>query len=342
MRRRSGLLAFLLCAAVTAAAQTPQNATLKRAVQAYDNLDLNSAISLAHQALGQRMVASDQDRAYSLLGFAYSNTTEGFDKAIDAFKQVLLIAPERALDANRTPTKTLVAFNMALSTMLLVRGLGVDSARFVAGAGIVPIHFSVTSPARVRTRAVSGKTVVLVDSAIANGSVNLRWPATMANGDPVPPGDYTIVVEATAGENSFSASRRVRVASGAVDTVAHLLELPGYAALPEMEVPPRSWRPMGLAFLYTGIAGAGSLALENSSLGTPSRRELLAVSAGALITGFVMMLKKPSAQPARGNILYNRLLQEQLVRRNADIAQENVQRRRQVELTITPIADPAR
>ncbi|HEY6807932.1 MAG TPA: hypothetical protein VI160_04010, partial [Gemmatimonadales bacterium] len=135
---------------------------------------------------------------------------------------------------------------------------------------------------------------------------------------------------------------RVRVASGAVDTVAHLLALPGYSALPEMEVPPRSWRPMGLAFLYTGIAGAGSLALENSSLGAPSRRELLAVSAGALITGFVMMLKKPAPQPARGNILYNRLLQEQLVRRNADIAQENVQRRRQVELTVTPIADAAR
>ena len=242
-------------------------------MQAYDNLDLNNAISLAHQALGQRMIASDQDRAYSLLGFAYSNTTDGFDKAIDAFKQVLLITPERTLDANRTPTKTLVAFNMALSTMLLVRGLGVDSARFVAGSGIVPIHFSVTSPARVRTRALSGKTVVLIDSAIANGSVNLRWPATMPNGDPVPPGDYTIVVEATAGENSFSASHRVHVASGAVDTVAHLLELPGYAALPEMEVPPRSWRPMGLAFLYTGIAGTGSLALENPSLGTPSRQD---------------------------------------------------------------------
>jgi hypothetical protein len=55
-----------------------------------------------------------------------------------------------------------------------------------------------------------------------------------------------------------------------------------------------------------------------------------------------MMLKKPAPQPARGNILYNRLLQEQLVRRNADIAQENVQRRRQVELTVTPIAEIAR
>ncbi|HEY6807654.1 MAG TPA: hypothetical protein VI160_02610, partial [Gemmatimonadales bacterium] len=128
MRRRAVPLALLLCAAVSAAAQTPQNATLKRAVQAYDNLDLANAITLAHQALGQRLVASDQDRAYSLLGFAYSNTADGFDKAIDAFKQVLLITPERTLDPNRTPTKTLVAFNMALSTMLLVRGLAVDSA----------------------------------------------------------------------------------------------------------------------------------------------------------------------------------------------------------------------
>jgi len=41
--------------------------------------------------------------------------------------------------------------------------------------------------------------------------------------------------------------------------------------------------------------------------------------------------------PAQGNILYNRLLDEQLVRRNADIAQQNIALRRQVRLTVTPI-----
>src|SRR5206468_8317677 len=100
----------------------------------------------------------------------------------------------------------------------------------------------------------------------------------------------------------------------------------------------RSWRPMGLALRYTGRASAGTLAMENSSLGTGSRRELGVISAGALITGFIMTtLKKPAPRQAQGNILYNRLLKEQLVRRNNEIAQDNIKRRQQVQLTIAPL-----
>ena len=44
------------------------------------------------------------------------------------------------------------------------------------------------------------------------------------------------------------------------------------------------------------------------------------------------------AQPARGNILYNQLLREQISRRNTEIAQENTRRRQQVALTVAPIA----
>jgi len=338
--RRAALIVLAALAgpgALAAQGAGAQNATLKRAVQAFDNLDLPHAIALAQQALGQHLSAGDQERAYALLGGAYSNQPDGFDKAMNAFRQVLLIDPERTLDPNRTPTKTLVAFNMALSTMLLVRGLAVDSASFVAGQGAVPIRFTVTSPARVRVRAVSGKTTVAIDSSVQNGTVSLRWNATLPNGDPVPPGDYTVVVDASAEQNSFSAAQRVHVAAGSVDTVAHLTALPGYAPLPVTEIPPRSWRPFGVSFLYAGIAGAGTLALENSQLGTGTRRELYVVAGGALVTGLVMMLKKPAPVPAQGNILYNRLLDEQLLRRNADIAQQNVALRRQVRLTVTPI-----
>jgi hypothetical protein len=341
MRRAALFVLAGLAAAGTAAAQgtapAPQNATLKRAVQAADNLNLPQAISLANQALGQRLSASDQERAYALLGDAYSNQPDGFDKAMNAFRQVLLINPERALDPNRTATKTLVAFNMALSTMLLVRGVQVDSSSFVVGQGAVPIHFTVTSPARVHVKAVSARTTVNIDSAIGNGTVNFRWSGTLPNGDPVPAGDYTIVVDAAAEQNTFSVAQRVHLAAGNVDTLAHLTSMPGYSPLPVTEIPPRSWRPLGVAFLYAGVAGAGTLALENSQLGSANRRELSLVAAGVLVTGVVMMLKKPTPVPAQGNILYNRLLDEQLVRRNNEIAQQNVALRRQVRLTVTPI-----
>jgi len=55
------------------------------------------------------------------------------------------------------------------------------------------------------------------------------------------------------------------------------------------------------------------------------------------VAGFVVMLRKPAPQPARGNILYNRLLREQLTRRNAEIAQDNIRRRQQVALRVVAL-----
>jgi len=41
-------------------------------------------------------------------------------KAVDAFKQVVLIEPERDLDPNRTSPKALSAFQVALTQILVV------------------------------------------------------------------------------------------------------------------------------------------------------------------------------------------------------------------------------
>jgi hypothetical protein len=339
MRHRGLLLALVtgLACPAPALAQAPQSATLRAALRAYDNVDFARAISLARRALAERMTGPDQARAYELLGFAYSATDSQL-KAVDAFKQTILLDPDRELDPRRISPKITSLFYSALGQVLVVRQLRVDSARFVAGQGNVPIRFTVTSPARVRTRAVSGATALLIDSAVVTGTVNLRWPARLPGGDPVPPGDWLIVVEATAGQNAFSASQPVRIAHGSVDTLPHLTSLPGYQELPETEVPPQSWRPAGLAFLYTGGALIGTLGLESASLGASSKRELGVVGGAALLAGFVMTLRKPAPRPAAANILYNRLLREQIARRNEDIAKQNAARRQQVQLTVVPLA----
>jgi len=126
-----------------------------------------------------------------------------------------------------------------------------------------------------------------------------------------------------------------------VDTLPHLTSLPGYQYLPETEIPPQSWRPLGLAFLYTGGAAIGTLGLESGNLGASSKRELAVAGTAALVTGLIMTLKKPAPRPAEGNILYNRLLKEQIARRNSDIAKENVARRQQVQLTVVPLKSGA-
>src|SRR5881296_2436205 len=322
-----------------AAAQAVQNATLRRAQQAYDNLEFRQALSLARASLRERLTGAERARAYEILGFGYG-AMDSILKAVDAFKQMVLIDPERQLDPNKVSPKAYSAFDVALRQVLLVRQLRIDSTSFVAGQGAVPIRFMVTQPARVVTRAIGTGGSYVIDSGAWNGQVNLSWPARLVNGDPVPAGTYTVVVEARLGQNAFSASQPIRVSHGSVDTLPSLTSLPGYQYLPETEVPPQSWRPLGLAFLYTGGALVGTLGLESSSLGSSSKRELAVVGGAALVTGFVMTLRKPAPRPAAANILYNRLLRDQIARRNQEIAKENVIRRQEVQLTLVPLPKP--
>jgi hypothetical protein len=335
MQRGALLFVLMLGIPVPMPGQMP-NATLSRALQAYDSLDYSGAIVMARRALGERLNGEEQERAYELLGFAYA-ASDSQAKAVDAFKQVFLLDPDHQLDASRISPKITSLFYSALGQVLVVRQLRVDSATFVNGEGAVPFHFTLTTPARVRVRAVSGASALLVDSLVATGTVDLRWPARLPGGDPVAPGTWLLVVDATAGQNTFSASQLLRVGHSPVDTVPYLTGLPGYQELPEMETPPRSWRPLGLAFLFTTAAAAGTVALNNSSLGSTPSRELAVVSAATLVTGLVMTLRTPAPRPAEANILYNRLLHEQLARRNAEVAQENAKRRQQVALTIVPL-----
>ena len=335
------LLASLLLipAAPPVGAQTIQNATLRRAQAAYENLDYRQALSLGQAAQRERLNGFDRARAYELLAFTYS-AMDSILKAVGAFKEVVLLEPEREYDPQRTGPKALSAFQVALTQVLVVRQLRVDSTDFVGGQGEVPIRYTVTQPARVITRILGGRAPIKLDSVVANGQVNLRWPARLASGDPVPPGTYTVVVEATIGQNNFSASQPIRVTHGAVDTLPHLVSLPGYEYLPETEIPPKSWKPMGLALVYSGIALAGTSALSQGDLGSASFREAGAIGGGLMVAGFVVMLRKPAPQPARGNILYNRLLREQLTRRNGEIAQDNIRRRQQVALRVVPLPRP--
>lgn len=343
MRHAVVVLLALVLPAVSPA-QVIQSGALRRAVAAYDAVDFPQVIVQARAALRERLTAPERARAEELLGFAFSATNQP-DSAIAAFKETIQLDPDRQLDPRRISPRITGYFNAALGQVLVVRQLKVDTARFIsgtAGAG-VPIRFTITTPARVRTRAVSGDNTLLIDSGVVVGTYNLRWPATLASGDPVTPGTWRILVEAIgSGQYTTSAYQDVQITAGAVDTLPHLTALPGYTTLPETEIPPQSGRPLGLALLYTGVAGAGALALNNGDLGTATGREIGVAAGAALITGFVMTFRKPAPRPALGNIQYNRLLKEQLARRNSDIAQQNAQLRRQVQLTAVPIPRAAR
>src|SRR5260370_36653176 len=115
MRRHLRPLALLggFAAPAGAGAQTVQNAPLRRAQQAYDNLEYRQVVSLAQAALRERLTGPERARAYELLGFTYG-ALDSILRAVDAFKQVVLIDPERQLDPNRVSPKAYSAFDVAL------------------------------------------------------------------------------------------------------------------------------------------------------------------------------------------------------------------------------------
>src|SRR5438105_2470583 len=148
MSRIRWLVVLGAVAASALGAQNVQNATLRQALAAYDNLDIPRAISLARQALSQRLGGDEQARAWELLGFAYSSS-DSLLKAVDAFKQAILIDPDRQLDPAKISPKITSSFLLALAQVLVVRQLQVDSAGLVTvkRIGTPPCPTPATKPA---------------------------------------------------------------------------------------------------------------------------------------------------------------------------------------------------
>jgi hypothetical protein len=152
-----------------------------------------------------------------------------------------------------------------------------------------------------------------------------------------------VIIEAAAGPDQYATQVVLEIVHGPVDSVEHVTSIPGRTEQEETMQPGRNWKPLGIATLYTAIAAATSLALENTDLANPPRKEIAAVSFTALITGLVMSLKKPDEVPVESAILYNQLLREQIEQTNVEISEENVERRGQTMLIfmLSPAGLPA-
>jgi tetratricopeptide (TPR) repeat protein len=339
-RRIAGLVAAALLTLPLAALQGQDNAAVRAAVEAYENLEFAAALAAAQQAVEERLSQRDLARAFEILAFSYA-ALDSTRQAVEAFRELIFLDPDREPNVERVSPRITSLYASALGQVLVVRALQVDSASFVGGNGAVPIQFQVSRPARVFTRVIGEGVDAVVDSQLVAGFGGFRWSGLQPSGDPLPAGDYTLLVTAREGASEFTSETGVRVRHGQVDTVLHITSLPGYSPLPETEVPPRDWRPVGVAFLYAGLSTGAAFALSNSDLGTSWRAPAIGVSLTALAAGVAMTLRRPDPRPVPANIRYNQLLAEQIAQRNADIARENAHRRRQTMLTITATArDP--
>jgi hypothetical protein len=317
-----------------------QSASVRRAQSAYDGLDYAGAISAARDALGEPLGRDDQVAVYELLGFAYG-ALDSAAQAVDAFRRLIFLDPDREPDVERVSPRITSLYASALGQVLVVRRLRLDSATFVAGEGGVPVRFEVSRAAKTRTRVVGPGIDLVVDSQLVAGGTptQFEWTVTDLRGRPLATGEYQLITTALEGDQSEFSSppHAVRVSQASRDTLPQLTSLPGYEEQPEMVSPPRDWRPMLLSVLYTGLGAGAFLTIEKGGLGTGPRVALVSISGAVLATGFTMSLRKADPRPSRANILYNQLLRELLSKQNADIARENVLRRAQVVVTVSPV-----
>ena len=334
MKRLNVLVSLLLALAAPLAGQA--DATLKRAVDAASGLDYPTAIRLARQALDDHLTAADQKVAFRLLGTSYAAMDSGAE-AQEAFGQLIVIDPDFDFDAASVSPKITGQYALALAEVLVVRHLSADSVRFVAGREQMNLRYTLTQRARVVVRIEGPDGAVRLDSSLVDpGTVRVAWNGLLADGRPPSGGTYRLVVEARSAGDQFAADLPLRIVAGTVDTLPALTHLPGYDTLPTTVVPPRSFKPLGIASLLTGLVAGSALALENGDLSGGSRREVTLGGGAALALGLVASLSRPAPVPSEPNIRYNTLVHDQLARQNQQIAQANVLRRQQVELDVSP------
>ena len=331
---RSTIIALLFCTAAQGTIHGQQDPVVRRAQQAYDELDFAAAITSARRALQRRLNQSDRIVASEVLAFSYA-TLDSAAQAIDAFKQLIFLSPNRDPDVDIVSPRITSLYASALGQVLVVRKLSLDSTSFVAGQDGFPVAFEVSRPARVRLRVVGEGFDAVVDSQLVSRRADLEWSALDGNGSAVAPGNYQMIVTAVEGRNEFDEAVDLVVFHLAVDTLPHLTSLPGYTELPERERPPPNWRPLGIALLYAGLGVGAALAMENDALGG-APGPIAGVGGAALVAGFIMSIRKPDLQLVGANVRFNELLEQQLQERNTEIALDNEQRRLQTRVVIVP------
>jgi tetratricopeptide (TPR) repeat protein len=323
------LLAWPLCIGAQ------QNRLVSEARTAFDELDYRRAAELAEAALGQGLSNDDQVAAYEVLGYSYGILNEA-DRAVTTLSQMIVLDPDREPNRQALPPRIASLWDQAWAQVLVVRGVLVDSVAFVAGEGRVTMHYEVSRPARARLRLVGNGIDTVIDSAqVDPGPVRYDWDA-LVGGSALPAGSYQLIVSAAEGRSEYQRLASFTVSHSAVDTIAHVTSIEGFAKRPETEVPPRDWRPLGVATLLTGAAAGAALAL-NSSAFDAARVELGVAAALTLGTGLAFSLRRPDARPVPTAIELNRLIDRTLADRNEQIRIDNEERRRRVRLTIVQV-----
>ena len=348
---RAAVLGALLVGMLAgrAPAQDTTAATLRRARELYEQLELERALPLFREVVSPAwtfdVTAAQRVEANLYLGAALV-LLGGRDSGVTHFRAALERDPFADLDPSRFTPAQLDAFQAARRSLFRIGVRPVAATRLDPRTNkmaftIVATH---TAAARLEIRTTeSGAPAIRFPLFVGelNGLREIEWDGVLANGQLAPSGRYAVVL---------IAESRLRPGGGADSASAYFDVQQEVAALEDTlpDLQPHELRPErygnATGDLLKGLgvaAGAWLLAdvATNQDVGR-SRDMAIVVGVAGIGVGTTSFLKhRGRAQPA--NVAANEQLRTQRAAANASIRQRNAARLAQTILVIQPAAGTA-
>jgi hypothetical protein len=313
------LLAAALPVAGPAAAQSPDK-ELVQGVQAYRELEMESASWLLRQALSdERLKPDDRKTALSYLGAA-EFYRDRRDSALAAFGQLVRLDPDFRLDRLVFPPDAQEAFEEARRRNPSVR-VTAHSASFAPNGAGLPVRLDANTPQVVvmTFESVSGDVIDTAFHARVTDTATVFWKARGDAATPAPVGGFVLGVSSLDGRGRVA--RRVELPVHVTRTPENPLAIPE----PPPVLPVR--QPAGPAFVRLGL---GIAAATVAYLGTPLFTDQSAprvLSTGLFAAaGVIGFWDVRPGKPLPANVVANEVARAAWRARVANVEEENGRR----------------
>jgi hypothetical protein len=340
MRRAAAFLVVvaLLTAVVSRGrAQTPAE-RLAAGVQAYANLDYDSAAALLRTALDSAGTAalSDSERVRALV---YLGATELFrdhrDSASAAFRRLLGIEPRYRPDQLVFPPEVSSLFQeVRLTTRAVI--VSAPPLTRIASAGdrvVVWLYAASYHPIDVSVLRSNGVPFRTIYAGGVGDSLQVLWDGRGETGVLAESGSYQLLVDSRG--NDGRVVRSVEVPLDVTQLRADTLPLPAPPAASQL-LPEHTVATTGGRALATGlVAAAAAMVLPSVvSSGTPAMGERFAVAGALGVAGVVGYQLQRRPQPIPENIAANQERHRSWQQRADSVRAVNAARERAVRLEI--------
>ncbi len=348
MRRVVLVVLCVSALSVPASAQDTTAATLRRARDLYEQLELERALPLLHQIISPGwsydVTAAQRVEANLYLGAALV-LLGATDSGVTHFRAALERDPFTDLDpAQFTPTQV-DAFRMARRAVFRIGVRSVAATRLDPRTERMAFMVVATHAASVRCeiRAIAPALAFPLFVGEIDGLREIEWDGVLANGQLAPSGRYAVVLLAQsrlrAGAGTDSASAYFDVQQEFPPLEDTLPDLQPPALLPE-----RYEKSAGTTDLLKGLGvAAGAFLLSeigtNRGLGESRGMATVVATAGVAVGVGSFFTRRGGGRPE--NIAANERQRAQRAATNQQIRQRNAERLAQTILVIRPAAGAA-